>query len=111
LKGVRNDRQHAFNILHHVVIPESQDAISSGLEERVTNCIIASLNSGRVMPAIELNYDTIRMTRKVGEVRTNRRLPPKMCSSIRPVSKKLPELALWVGHLTAEAPGDRGTAV
>jgi hypothetical protein len=93
---------HTFDVLQHLVIPETEHAIAIRLE------ILGSLGVRRdvvrliMLPAIDFNDDAILVTGEIRKVRTYRRLSAEIGALDRDASQMPPQLSLRVRHLAAE---------
>ena len=70
--------KNAFQVLHYVIVPKSEDAIAAAVHVSVTLDITPGLNTFIVLTAIQLDHQSLLMAGKVREVRSNCRLPSKV---------------------------------
>ena len=63
----------ALFILQHLVVPETEDAITFGFDGQCTRMIPLD----RVLPAIDFNHDPKSMAGEIGNVVAQRNLPTK----------------------------------
>ena len=72
-----NPFKHACAIGHDVKIAEAQDAKASGFDSRATSGVSSLLAVGKVLPAIELDYQFGSMTHEVRDIIPDWHLPSK----------------------------------
>jgi hypothetical protein len=72
--GVQNRFENAYGICQNVRIPKTQNAITFGREPSVALNVSDRIG---VLPAIELDDETMLLANEVDDKRPNRRLPSK----------------------------------
>jgi hypothetical protein len=75
---VANHAQHPFDVFPNVAVPKPQHTISISIEICVTLEIALELRSLTVLPTVNFDHQFRRVAGKVGEVRSNCRLTPKV---------------------------------
>src|SRR5262245_55603139 len=98
---------HPLDITQHIIVPETQHAIAARVEIIGTSRIGSDAMRLVVLSTIELNHEARTVTREVREVRSDRRLAPKMGIIHRQMTEVLPQHALGVGWLVAHRAGTR----
>jgi hypothetical protein len=106
-----NHVHHAFDISKYIVIPESQHSITACLKIGGPFRITCQAERFIVLPAIEFDHKPGSVARKVSEVRSDRRLPPKMRAVDLDTAQMLPQRRLGIGRLTPHRAGAWHTAV
>ena len=104
LERLRYHTHHAVEILHYVVVPESQRAISAGSKKVVTFSVLARLRFLSMLPAIKLDRDPLRMARKVDKVRTDRCLAAKVRPWRSKFAQSPPQPLLRHSHIAPQPP-------
>jgi hypothetical protein len=74
--------QHAFKVLHHLIVPESQHTIASALQHGVAP-LIARLRLLGMLAAIELDNQGAFKADEVDDIGVDRPLPPDLKDSKR----------------------------
>jgi hypothetical protein len=92
-----NDRENAGYVFQNVVVPEPQHTITIRFEISCTRLV---RRTAGMLTAIDLDDNSYLMTGEVGEVRTNRRLTPKVALLERRLPQMLPEFLLGFGRVT-----------
>jgi len=70
-----NQSGNAVGIAEHIVVPEAEDMITLGLDYCGPGVIIRS----SLLPAINLDQESVTMACKVSDEMPDRHLPPKSC--------------------------------
>ena len=71
-QGIQDNFQHCFGFLKHLVVPESEHAISLRFDPTVTALIVAM--ALLMLCAIELHYEPRFETREICDMAADRRL-------------------------------------
>jgi hypothetical protein len=100
----QNFLTHALWHLHHVVIPEPEDAVALRLQPRCSPLII-SLLCLRVLPTIDFYDQLAGMPDKIRYVVSDRRLPAEMHSQRFQRSQYLPYLPFSFSRAIAQRSG------
>ena len=97
LEGCCDCLQDAPSVRHHLVIVESQDAISFGSEKSVTSNIALLMLRVEMLPTVNFDDQVGIVTNEIGNVRSNGRLPSEACAdkSFRP--HRIPNDPLGLG--------------
>src|SRR5258707_14235688 len=96
--------QHAIDILHHIIVPESQNSIATASHIGIALCIARNMQFFAMLAAVQFDRQTPRVTCEVGEVGPDGGLPAKMRATHRQSAKPQPELSFGVGRVTAQSP-------
>lgn len=100
---------HTFKVLQNVLIPEAQDAISSGLELRTASGVVGFLF--RVLCPVDLDNQFVSLAAEIGEVSIDGRLAAELCSVHLPIAQDLPEFVFRDGGLSAQRSGAKSSRV
>jgi hypothetical protein len=73
----KNGRCNAFEILQHIVVRESDDAISARCKPRVAPFVVAYPRSEVMTFAIDFDDEAARVRHEVNDICPYRLLPPK----------------------------------
>jgi hypothetical protein len=95
-------RKDAGHVGQNVVIPEAQYTVAIGFEILRTHLVGRAAG---MLTTIDLNDDFGLMRCEVGEIRTYRRLAPKVMRLERGLPQMLPELLFGLGRVTSQSPG------
>jgi hypothetical protein len=87
--------QNAFQIVHHIAIPEANDFVAFVVQIRSSILVVFGLRS--MLPAIELNNQPRRHTYKVHYVRANGHLTAKLERGQTSIAQLMPVPLLGVG--------------
>ena len=91
-------RPDAVRIAQHFVIPETQNAVSFGLNDfRATNVI-----AGFMLPTIDLNHEPRPVSGEIGDEVPDRNLAPEMLVR-KTLTEQAPQLSLCVRHISAKS--------
>ena len=71
-QGIQNNFQHCFGFLKHLVVPESEHAISLRFDSTVASLIVAM--AFLVLPSIELDYELRFETCEICDIAADGRL-------------------------------------
>src|SRR5207248_917427 len=108
----RQDRlRYAFDILQHIIVPETQDEIALRSKINRSLCISGNVLRLIVLRSINLDDEAPFMAGEVSEERTDRHLPSEMRVLDRQVTQMPPELALRVGHVATESACARNACI
>ena len=92
----------SVRIIERLLIAEAKDTVVLGGEPSIANSV-TKLGIGIVMPsAIELDEQTGSQMSEVGDIGTDRNLPPEARVKL---AQSLPEPLLRHGHLASQIPG------
>ncbi len=107
-EGVSNCRNDSFDILKHVVVPETNDAIAFAFDQPGAGRVV-----GTVLATIDLDHQPFCEAQKVDTERADRRLKPpfaigkcfpkraaQMLFGVRRVAPQSPELVDRTGRLS-----------
>src|SRR5215212_430533 len=94
-----------MNILHHIIVPESQNPIAMASHVGVALCIARDVQFFAMLAAVQFDRQTPRVTCEVSEVRPDGGLSPKMRAAHRQSAKPQPEFSFGVGRVAAQSPG------
>jgi hypothetical protein len=103
----------SIDLLQNLIVPESKDAISTGVQESGPDIIRG--NPVEMLAAVNFNNNPFSVARKIHKIRTDRGLPAEMRGSIWKLPQMPPELSLGVRHGAAklacfcDAPIDLGS--
>src|SRR5262245_24623716 len=98
------DRLHdTIRVSQHVVVPEAQDEIAHGFQDRGSCPVL--FGPLRVLPAIELHDHASICANKIDHVAIDRRLPTKLPTGEAAVAQTEPQHAFRVGLVAAQASG------
>jgi len=90
-------RKHAFRICQHIIIPETQDAITLSLQKVSSDGV--SFRGSVMLTAIDFNDQSRFMAHEVRYIPPDRHLPTKFVSLDLVRSQQLPNGPLGVGHI------------
>jgi hypothetical protein len=103
LDGFQDDSHHAIDIVHHIAIPEAENAVAVPFKIGSALSIIFFLID--VLAAIQFDDEFLTRSTEIGDVRANGVLAAEM-NAIRPVgAQKDPKFGFCFGHLLAELLG------
>jgi len=85
---------HALGVREHVIVPETNDAPTLGLQE---HCAPLVLYFVRMLPAIRFNDELVLCAREIDDEITDRMLTVKPVASQTAVAQNRPQPALGVG--------------
>src|SRR5262245_3538870 len=98
------DRLHdTIRVSQHVVVPEAQDEIAHGFQDRGSCPVL--FGPLRVLPAIELHDHASICANKIDHVAIDRRLPAKLPTGEAAVAQTEPQHAFRVGLVATQASG------
>jgi hypothetical protein len=97
---IKNRLQHRFLIAQHIVVPKPQDAETFRVKPSGSRFIIGLRVS--MLPAIDLDDQSLRKAREVGDVSSNGSLAakPEACELLSP--QEIPEPSFGIGQLLAQ---------
>ena len=101
-KAPRIAVNHAVNVLEHIHRGEPQHAIALCSDESIASPVAPQCVVGEVCAAIDFDDEPRRVRRKVGVVRAERHLPPKVVWPQQRIAKRHPEPRLRRRHAAAE---------
>jgi len=84
-----------------VIIPEPQDTPTSRTHVAISTCIILALRIGAVRGAVYLHYETRANAGEIGDIGTDRVLPPK-ADAMHVFPHARPQHRLGIGQLSAQ---------
>jgi hypothetical protein len=93
--------QYPVDVLHHVVVPEAQDAIVAFAKPLIANRVAFAR---RVPPAIDFNDQASLATDKVDDIGTYGFLPNEFHSAERPRADAIPQPLFRNGGRATKAP-------
>ena len=102
------DRNNVFDgaveVLQHVHIPKTQNAISLAGQQPISYFVPNLVRWIAVLSAIELDHDTARVLDEVQNVGPERRLTPEVEAYCPQQAQPIPELAFDVGCVCTQKP-------
>jgi hypothetical protein len=100
----RQDRfHHAVDVLQHIIVPETQDAIALRLEIGGSSCILGDVLRLIVLRSIDLDDEAPFMTGEVSEEGTNCPLPAEVRVLDWQMTQMPPEFAFGVSHVATQS--------
>jgi hypothetical protein len=93
-----DERKHALHIQQNIAVPEMKNEKTLRAKERIPLFIAAQT----VLLAIDFDDERRVMTEKIGNIRSNRRLPPKPPIMQLPHPQMRPEFHLGPRHVFAK---------
>lgn len=98
MQRVVNRIENRFDLMEHVVVPETQHAETLRFHRRRPGAVATSMMIQRMLAAIELDDDSWIKAGEVRKERSDRNLPAKMTSFDRqPPAQMPPQLLLCIG--------------
>jgi hypothetical protein len=94
---------HTPNVFHHIPVPKPDHAIASAADFLSPQLIRAERD--RVLPAIQLDHELRRRTRKVHHISAYRMLPAKPMWAPE-LAQLSPQPLLSLRHISPEPPDD-----
>ena len=96
--------QYAFNISHHIIVPEPDDPIAVFLDQLGPRSILDLI----VLAAIEFHNQPDASRCEVSDIGANGKLFDEFGVRKLPTAQASPKLALGLGHIAAESAGSLG---
>jgi hypothetical protein len=94
--------QNAIDILHHIMVPETQDAVALTVEKGRPHSITITLDC--MLAAIDFHDQTSRVRRKIRKIGSQRNLPAEFGrGELR--TKGIPQGALSIRSIPTQCPG------
>jgi hypothetical protein len=95
-------RQHAVEIVDHLVVPESQHTIAMDVQNARPFLVLGGAYD--MLPAIEFDDQTMGDTRKIDDVRADRHLAAKLCAIYPTVAQRMPQFLLGSCLIAPQSP-------
>jgi hypothetical protein len=102
LKCLTDKQQHPFSIAQHVVIPESDNAISASLEPFGADTVVIGM-----LTAIDLDDQLSFRAEEIGDVRSDWVLSPETSSVQLLAPQTEPQSLLSIGEIATQFAGER----
>ncbi len=100
MHGFVNSRHHSFDLVQHLIVPETEDAIPTGFQEFSSNTIC--MMPIEMLTSVHFDDNSLLMAGEIHKIGTDRRLTAEMRPLARKLPKMPPEFPLGVGHGTAK---------
>ena len=99
-EGLVDCVKHFVHICKHLIVPKPEDSVVPGFQKR-SSLFIFRRKIG-MLGAIQLNNETSFDRTEVGEIRTNRMLPPEFCVPHSAAAQMSPQQSFSVGLFAAQ---------
>jgi hypothetical protein len=99
----RDGHQNAIDILQNVVVPETENSVPARVEEPSSY----GIPRFRMLATIRFDDELGINAKKIGDVRSDRRLPTKLQPVQLPIAEVVPQTLFGVGRVLTQASGMR----
>jgi hypothetical protein len=101
IQGCGNHAKHTPDILRYFIIGETHHGISTAFDPSLPLSIAVSVITNTMHSAVDLNNKLRAVTKKIGDVRPEWRLPPEMRAFEREMTKLRPQRTFGSRHFAS----------
>lgn len=103
-----DDLQDAFGVPQNIVVPEANQAVAVGFDDRGSNIISGAF---RMLPAVAFDGEAQVAAGEVDDVITDRELSRELCAAKFSGAQMRPQMPFGIGHVAAQFARDIGQSL